>query len=587
MPPMTSCIRSVVGSALLWLLTVSLSLAAQSPPAPAETTTFLEGRVVDLRGEGVPVAKVWVVDLFEPDQVLARTVADGEGYFRLGKVPKRASLRTQGTADGYCVGIGESTGSITTIGLQQSARVSGVLRNKAGQPVRGALVLAQVSGRILWGVNSRAETDAEGRFVLPDVALAPNRISAWVEGEGVASVDRHVSGDGEIELRPGDQPVTTITIEVDGMPEAARRELRLSLLSVGGDSFEYLPPPFDLPSLPDGWLQLNPVPDVRYRVSPIAPGWVFAPRATQLQPDNGPHLVKFTATPVGAQTLAFPIEVRNTDGQPLAGVTITVRASSGGLQSQATTDAEGKASVDSPLAAGAKAILFSVDDRWVTDQATGDKPMAQVDKRSLGEHDFVVAPGACLQVKMVAACSVHGRLLRADGRPAAFVPLELQEYSSNRVPAYMAMSYATTDRDGGFVFPRLHHLEAILRLSVQSTLGSWTSDALELNQPGTELKLPEAKLAEPASIAGVLRDGEQRPVAGMRVWLREWERNSSVVETFTDRDGRYRFLGVSPGRAYLELLAGVGATVPNQRAVDPFEVEPGQAYMVDLEVPAK
>ena len=64
--------------------------------APAQETapelTVIEGRVVDMRGEGVPAAKVWVTTTGDPESVLARGVADGDGFFRIAKVPKLLRL---------------------------------------------------------------------------------------------------------------------------------------------------------------------------------------------------------------------------------------------------------------------------------------------------------------------------------------------------------------------------------------------------------------------------------------------------------------------------------------------------------------
>ena len=67
---------------------LAAGLCTQEPKtAPAaETTATLEGRVVDLRGEPVPLASVWIATWQEPDKALARGTCDGEGCFRIGRV---------------------------------------------------------------------------------------------------------------------------------------------------------------------------------------------------------------------------------------------------------------------------------------------------------------------------------------------------------------------------------------------------------------------------------------------------------------------------------------------------------------------
>ena len=105
------------------------------------------------------------------------------------------------------------------------------------------------------------------------------------------------------------------------------------------------------------------------------------------------------------------------------------------------------------------------------------------------------------------------------------------------------------------------------------------------------MKLPDANLGETAAIEGVLRDAQQQPVGGVRVWLRDWDmatggqRSGSVVETLTDAQGRYRFVGVPLGGAWLQLLAESGERHPTARAVEPFEVEAGKTYTFDLQLP--
>jgi hypothetical protein len=58
-------------------------------------------------------------------------------------------------------------------------------------------------------------------------------------------------------------------------------------------------------------------------------------------------------------------------------------------------------------------------------------------------------------------------------------------------------------------------------------------------------------------------------------------------ETITDRDGRYRFLGVPPGDASLRLQPDPDDRPPRDSAFEPFVVEAGRSHTHDLQLPAK
>lgn len=108
----------------LFLLAV---LAPQNPTAPP--TVVLEGRVVDLRGEGVPAAQVQVVTWQHHDEVLAKGMCDGDGFFRLGHVPKRDAWIVRASATGRCAGQDYISGdpSPARILLQDATTVHGAI----------------------------------------------------------------------------------------------------------------------------------------------------------------------------------------------------------------------------------------------------------------------------------------------------------------------------------------------------------------------------------------------------------------------------------------------------------------------------
>jgi hypothetical protein len=368
--------------------------------------------------------------------------------------------------------------------------------------------------------------------------------------------------------------------------------LSASILPYGSGRLSRLPPPWDKPAFDAGGrCELLFVPDLEYRVSPSAPGFAFAPREIRGEAGKGPHVMKFVATARGTEALQCPARVRGPDGEPVAGVQFEMRAPNGGDRAVATSAADGTLTFASPLAAGTKVVVVSLDDRWVPDQEKSNDTLSGIDRRYLVQHECTVDPKTTLELRVVPASTVKGRVLLADGRPAAFVSVALEEENPNRMPRWMSFARTTTRHDGTFLLARCHHLDASLRIGIESADGSATSEAFQVAQAGTNAVVPELKLLAPASVEGTVRDAQQQPAPGIRVWLRDWDlakgtqRSGSVVEVITDRLGRYRFAGVPPGGAYLQVL--VEQEHAMDQAVAPFEVEAGKTYTHDLQVPAK
>lgn len=582
---------SNVRSALL-AVCLAAAGAAQEPPVAPPATTLVEGRVVDMRGEGVPAARIRVTGR-EVEQELAHGVADGEGYFRIPRVQPAAWYRVMASSEGRCTGTAyirpPSTSCLVTV--HDAATVRGVLRDRQGEPVGGAIVRAEPRMRSLWGVSVDATTDRDGRFELRDVPLGYITIGAIVPGEGFARVESIVAGDTEVALTPSLEATTTLRIVVTGIPEAAAASLGCMLLPYRDGSLQRFPPPWDRPAFgADGVCELAPVPEqVEYMVRPGAEGFVFEPRELRTEAE-GPFELHFVARPAGATDLRCPIELRDSAGASLAGVKLVMRASNGGQQAEVVTDAEGRALFDSPLGVGSEAVVFSADERWVLDPPAS-APNGLRDRRSAAWHPFVVEPDRTIELRAIRACTVAGRLVSADGRPAAFVRIECEGDDARRWPRWMAFAYGETDREGRYRFRNLHHDADAVRVRVEGPQGTATSEPFVLAEPGTSVEVPELRLSPAASIAGVVVDAEGRPAPGVRVWLRDWDmdrnrqRSGSIVEVVTDRAGRYRFAGVPSGGAWLQLQIENEHT--RDRAVEPFEVEPGRTYTHDLELPAR
>ena len=148
------------------------------------------------------------------------------------------------------------------------------------------------------------------------------------------------------------------------------------------------------------------------------------------------------------------------------------------------------------------------------------------------------------------------------------------------------MAYGRTDKDGSFVLRGLRKVDPDVRIFTSGMGGYGHSEPFKLEAGETADNL-EVVVKTPASVEGVVTDGNGEPLPGARVWLRDWDfqtgqqRSGSVVEVITDRKGRFRFRGVSPHGHYLQVH--VRHTKHGERR-EPFEVEPGQKVVKNLEI---
>jgi len=388
-----------------------------------------------------------------------------------------------------------------------------------------------------------------------------------------------------------ERPSTSIELAIAGMPKELLPSVRVLMLPNRAGSM--LPPPWQRPEFGnEPALTLRDLPDTDYELSLTSPTHALAPGKVLLEHGKGPHRVAFTAAPIRGEAMRCPARVRGPDGAPIAGIKLECRRSNGGASAVATSAADGTLAFASPLAKGTDVVVYSLDDRWVFDQ---DKHglIGDHDRRFLPKHECKVDPTTTLELRVIPACTVTGTLLLPDGRPAAFVEVQLQESRAGRWPQWMGMAWAVTDRDGRFAFHRLHPLTDPVRVDTTSTAGSATSEPLVLADAGAHPDVGSLRLDAPAVVEGVVRDGQQRPAPGLRVWLRDWDldkgqqRSGSVVEAVADRQGRYRFVGVPVGGAWLQLLVGYDERHTTDRVVEPFAVEAGKRYVFDLQVPAR
>ena len=554
-------------------------------------TGFVEGRVVDLRGEPVPAAAIAISTWQDPETVIARGTSDGEGWFRVSQLFAAEGWNIRASKS-ELVSSGEQANSrrrTVRVLMMDTALVQGVLTNRVGEPVANAIVRAELFGRLASRTFADATTDAQGRFAVR-APLGSVQIAAVVPGEGLASRIQNIAGDLTVALAPDEGPQTSLAVRVTGVSTDLLDQVRLSVRPYGPRRYTPFPPPWHLPRLhAAGQWAIDHAPDCKYTIYPSSPRFSFAPRQIDVTAGSGPHEVVFAATPIGATSLPFAARALDATGRPVAGITFELRAPNGGTRTRATSDAEGNLVFASPLALGEQAVIYSVDDAWVTDQdLPARERMMSGDETKQLHHCRVTAQA--IELRVVPACTVTGRLTHADGSPAAGVEVSL-EYKSTGWPQWRSFDGTTSDRAGDYSFRGLHSMATAVRVVVAGGDGSASSEEFAMAEVGSVAAVPPMSLQPPAIVEGIVRGPDQEPVAGVHVWLRDWDFannrqvSGSVVETITDRRGRYRFVGVPEGGAWLQLLQADES--PKGRAAEPFAVEPGKTRTVDLQLPAK
>ena len=273
------------GLALLGLVVAGAAQTTRSTEPPALP---LEGQVLDLRDEPVPLAEVWVVgEADDPDLVLARTRTDGAGAFRIGRVPVRENWLVHATAEGKAVAASwvQPSQHRPLLRLHDGATLTGILRDHAGKPVAGAAVRAALAGPGSLSVApSDGTTDAAGRFTLTKVPLGHVVCRAVVPDVGLATTRVFLDGDREIELAPEGGPTTSLAIQAR-VPAELLPLIRVELRESGGPA---LPPPWASARLDgEGRCRIDRLPDRAYVAWLRAGSRRFVPHDAHLQAREG------------------------------------------------------------------------------------------------------------------------------------------------------------------------------------------------------------------------------------------------------------------------------------------------------------
>lgn len=552
---------------------VVTAIAPQAPPTPATFT--LSGRVVDVRGEGIPVATIEIGGRV-PGQAMIRATTDGEGHFRIGGLHRERTFRLHASSPGFCrasqpIPYNRETMEVV---LPEAATLRGTVRNQAGHAVAKSAVFATGGSNALRRVVANTTTDAKGQFVLAGVPLYLCVVAAWIPKEGFVMASQRVTGDATVELTPASSDLTSLSVTVTGVADEDLHKITLRIVSgeLGGQPEH--PEPICAPSMKSTTWSVAKLPNWRFLIWPEADGIKFQPGIITVEAATGPHDLTFAARKPTAKPMTMRARVCDPDGIGIPNLRMSIYCESASSV-RAMTDSKGMFETSVHQTSGAVASFYVKDERWLllgTDNADSGSERA----RKPITADEVV------ELKAVRSCSVTGRLLLPNGKPATYVGVELQRDNGDADRSrWGPVAFATTDGDGKFACLGLNHTEKHLRLFVMNPVGSTVHPYLHKTDVAGTIALGEITLTLPAIVQGVVRLSDDTPAIGYGVVLRQVDPNQAgdayVRRVLTDSQGRYRFLGVPTCSASLTVSDDGSPLLPQ-----PIAVSAGTVHDVDL-----
>ena len=575
----------------------SASLVLAAGALAQKPVATVHGRV--LGPDGLPMANVEVQAKVrhDDDAAVAKTRSDGDGMFVLPRLPDDRGLWITAQAPSHTPSMAraELSPELCHAGVELRLHEANTLRGRVvdpeGRPVAGAHVLG--TKEVMWfqGGTTAVETrsDADGRFQLQGVPIGDCVVRAWAPGFALREYWLTALVDSEITfpplLRDG---ATTLVITTEGLRPDEAANAEVSVQATRGGSGVSMPKVLGgMPLAADGTCRFVGLPDAEWHVEVSLPGVTFDPRSVRTKAGDRRPELKFRASRDGSLLLRG--RLTDAGGKPLAHETLVCRTQRsqsihGGRPGRATTDADGRFTLDAPLVVGEPYSLHLAGSLHALVQAKDDSMRGGHDLRYLVRWEDVADPTRELALVAAEVAKLTVTLRNADRQPVPFTRLQLQ-----RVGEFLQandIEYATTTRDGVASFPGVHGTEFDVVVIGSGPAGSVRSEPFQL-EAGRHEQL-ELVATAPGRVEGRLVDAGGTPLAGVRVDL-------SIVDPTTgqsrrgigsgvpsDRRGRFVFTGVAAGR--YQVLVGLRAKTDGLGFSEPFDLLPEGKVAVEVRV---
>ncbi len=521
----------------------------------------VDGVVVDPLAVGVKGARVTLLRRKDVDQmgagapVIQHTRTGERGVFGFRDVEMGAYLVLV-RAEGFAVCRGEvhlSTASPRHAGMRlvltDGEALEGQVVDASGQGVAGAWIV--ITGLLGVGPETEVRSDVEGRFVFPALPRGSGRVLAWAQGHGLGIAEGVVGAPEPLRVElpeAGPYKIVLSLAEPQDAQVARPADVTVQVRYTYGDALIWLPSPIrqfevssegktESPSLRAGKFSVYS----RSRTAAMMRPWYKAV-LTQKKPEAQVKILWEPGLPIQGR-LVFA------DRRPASEVLVQVRSLDYKDVYTAKSDAQGRfafpemlwANRDVTLRLASKGYLF----------AMGNK----------NRRSTQITPGKEENLCTVLTTSVwRGRVLDEKGEvvAAAEVWLEATE------PGTWRIGNTQTDEQGRFEISLDKDFDHPLILGAR-TASSYCSRPLMVNKDGQETREGlELRLSPAASIEGRVVDDKGVGLPGVAIKARHepsdlrdgkpaqvqsrWE----ARRVQTDREGRFRIVGLPPGSWRIE-----------------------------------
>ena len=533
----------------------------RGPTLALQPAVRLRGRVLDAATRG-PLAGVEVRATpapegpfsmrfrFDTNGAVARTGADGR--FSLGTLAAGVGHELRLSRTGYAPKTAEAPpvepGGVAPaleLALDRGHAAAGLVVDESQRPVAGATVTLEAApatgGRRRFRMPDEpapprfsAASDARGHFEI--AGIPAGRYDLTAEAAGYAPRDvpglEVPTGEGEhalgtVILLPG-AALEGRVVDPRGQPigDAEVQVVAAGRRTPFGAFFLREQEEPAARSAADGW----------FRVTDLVPGQAVDVQVFR----RGYGAAEIPGVVPPAEPLAVTLQpavrlagrVVDPAGEPVAGARVNLSAERqrGGAMSMrmagnTTSDDEGRFLFEE-VEPGTLRVMASAEGRQPAELAG----VQAVPGRDIADLELVLAPGA----------TVSGRVLDAEGRPAAGVMV--QPIDDDRPGSSRIFRGTTADGEGWYVLDGLP--TGPRSIAAEDEQGQRAVGEIDVRPGENRLDL---RLAGGAEVAGRVVDAEGSPVAGAEVGLLPAGQRWSRVQATTGADGTFRFEGVESG----------------------------------------
>jgi protocatechuate 3,4-dioxygenase beta subunit len=477
--------------------------------------------------------------------------------------------------------------------LARAGEISGVVLDPNGKPVAEAEVEysreSRRGGFFGFGGGNDTKTDAEGRFTLKGLPIGNGKLTADAEG-WAPSADVEVTLDAgrdlvdvRIQLRVGGR-LEGVIYDSTGQPDVGREIMVGNFMGgggggMGGNTQSDAAGRFVIEHIAPGKYNVMAMPDM---------GKLAQAAGEDEEPDMAAVFSQLKMTPVelfDGQTTqvvlgappASPVRVsgRITQGEQALKSGLVMALADG--KSMLSSMKAGKVQPD-----GTYSITLDApgDYTFIVGERMGDQDGVEF------QETIPQVPELVLDLELPSG-TLRGRVLAADGGPAAGVSLTLEREGRASIFSFDMGRNQETREDGTFELANLRPGTYTLRVGNGGFAGLFGQAARHGTALVSGIQLEKNQVREgivvqldaPCTIEGTVRGNDGKPAGGASIFVRDAQGRTinPMSSCTTDADGKFRFDGAAPGNYTLiarrEELSSRDSAPVAARAGQPATVE--------------